>query len=57
MSEMKKIKLIVSDGKPHIDGAEEVMISMVDHSLAPAQAIAARLCAGNGTCVAIIETE
>jgi hypothetical protein len=57
MSEMKKIKLIVSDEKPHIDGAEEVTISMVDHSLAPAQAIAARLCAGNGTCVAIIETE
>lgn len=57
MSEKKKIKLIVSDEKVNIDGAEEVAISMVDHSLSPAKAIAARLCAGNGTCVAIIETE
>ena len=57
MSEKKKIQLVVSDEKPTLDNAEEVIISLVDQSLLPAQPIAARLCAGNGTCVAIIETE
>jgi hypothetical protein len=57
MSKPKTIKLIVSDEKPVLEHGQEVIVSLVDHSLRPAQPIAARLCAGSGTCVAIIETE
>jgi hypothetical protein len=53
----KKFQLVVSDEKPHHKGAQEVVISLVDHHLQPAKPIAARLCGGSGTCVAIIETE
>jgi hypothetical protein len=57
MSNVKKIKLIVSEAKPHVAGAQELQVSLVDEHLKPAKPIGARLCGGTSTCLAVVETE
>lgn len=57
MSDTKKIKLIVSETKTPVAGAQELHVSLVDEHLKPAKAIGARLCGGTSTCLAMIDTE
>lgn len=58
MAEPKKIKLIVSEHKPQSHaGAHELHVTLVDEKLSTAKPIAARLCGGTTTCIAIVETE
>jgi len=57
MSSAKNVKLIVSEVKTHVAGAQEIQISLVDEHLKPAKPIGARLCGGTSTCIAVVETE
>jgi hypothetical protein len=58
MSEIKKLKLIVSDVKPAgISKAHEVHVTLVDEHLRAAKPIASRLCGGTTTCMAIMDTD
>ncbi len=58
MTELKKIKLVISDHKAESHaGAQELHVTLVDEKLKPAKPIAARLCGGTTTCMAIVETE
>jgi hypothetical protein len=57
MSSVKNVKLIVSEAKAHVAGAQEIQISLVDEHLKPAKPIGARLCGGTSTCIAVVETD
>jgi hypothetical protein len=59
MPDLKKIKLIVSDEKPKTGAAktEEFHIVLVDENFSTGKTIAARLCGGTSTCVALMDTE
>jgi len=58
MTEPKKIKLVISEHKPEAHASShELHITLVDEKLKPAKPIAARLCGGTTTCIAIAETE
>jgi hypothetical protein len=52
-----KIKLIVSDSEPKVQAhTHKLHVDLVDENLKPAK-VAARLCGGTSTCLAIVETE
>jgi hypothetical protein len=54
----EKIKLIVSESEPtaHVH-PHKLHVELVDEQLKPTKTIAARLCGGTSTCLALVETE
>jgi hypothetical protein len=58
MENTGKLKLIVSDDVPKVAAStKKVEVTLVDSQLKQAKPIAARLCGGTSTCIALIETD
>ena len=58
MANTKSIKLVVSEKEPEaVSHGHKVHVDLVDEHLKTARPIAARLCGGTSTCIAVMETE
>ena len=58
MANTKPLKLVVSEKEPEtVSHGHKVHVDLVDEHLKTAKPVAARLCGGTSTCIAIMETE